>query len=158
MPYPTPTLFTKWYWMRQIDRGIILQYLLPLLHWLEPIAPRHNLKCMPHKTRYPNCCPPFSHWTATSLRCRRRWSSLSENLIQKHRSLISTIRRSPAEMLGEVFAHCLPERCTLRVNKTPSFLTRACHHWRHINIAISMRELWSSFTHQSHCPFDVVTS
>ncbi|KIM82259.1 hypothetical protein PILCRDRAFT_32060, partial [Piloderma croceum F 1598] len=79
---------------------------------------------------------------ATLTELQRKRQTLYSH-IQEHKSLISAIRRFPAELLGEVFAHCLPERWQERTNKTPSLLTQVCRHWR--AIAISMRELWSSF-------------
>lgn len=91
--------------------------------------------------------------TLTELR-RKRQTLLSH--IQEHKSLISAIRRFPAELLGEVFVRCLPERWqkrTFGVNKTPLLLTQVCRHWR--AIAISTRELWSSFVYERLNPSDV---
>lgn len=68
---------------------------------------------------------------------------------QEHRSLISPIRRFPAEVLGEVFSYCLPEAwqtSNFSAITAPMLCTHICSHWR--AVAISTTKLWSSFSYK----------
>lgn len=60
-----------------------------------------------------------------------------------YRSLLSPIRRLPAELLGVVFVFCLPNSSFVLPEKrhAPLLLTRICSSWR--TIALSTPELWS---------------
>ena len=92
--------------------------------------------------------------TLTELQRKRQ---VLHNYFQEHKSLLSSIRRFPEELLGEIFSHCLPERWqdrTLRRVKAPLILTQICRHWR--AIAISTRKLWSSVVYESQSSSDIV--
>ena len=63
----------------------------------------------------------------------------------------SPIRKLPAELLGEIFFHCLLTRAdgcvdyiTPEANTAPLLLCRICMHWR--RVALSTPVLWSSFS------------
>ena len=57
--------------------------------------------------------------------------ALSEE-IEAHRALISPFRRLPLEIMGEIFAHCLPthHNAFMSVEEAPLLLGRVCSVWR----------------------------
>ena len=73
------------------------------------------------------------------LQCR----ALSEE-IEAHRALISPFRRLPLEIMGEIFAHCLPthHNAVMSVEEAPLLLGRVCSVWR--SITLSTPRLWAS--------------
>ncbi|KIM90109.1 hypothetical protein PILCRDRAFT_42451, partial [Piloderma croceum F 1598] len=61
---------------------------------------------------------------------------------QAHKALISPIRRTPPEMLANIFVLCLPddEFVGMYVLDAPLLLVQICSHWR--KIALSTQRLW----------------
>ncbi|KAG2132905.1 uncharacterized protein EDB93DRAFT_1340017 [Suillus bovinus] len=60
-----------------------------------------------------------------------------------HKGLVSTLWRLPAEILSQIFKHCLPETNLLlspSTLKAPLLLTGICRRWR--EVAVGMPELW----------------
>ncbi|KAF8953745.1 hypothetical protein BDZ97DRAFT_1870859 [Flammula alnicola] len=77
----------------------------------------------------------------------RRIQHMHEGLsreIEDHRALISPARRLPADVLREIFMHCLPtgHNAIMSKDEFPILLTRVCHRWR--TIAFSTPRLWAS--------------
>ncbi|KAF5315988.1 hypothetical protein D9758_018111 [Tetrapyrgos nigripes] len=64
--------------------------------------------------------------------------------IDAHRALLSPSRRLPAELLSEIFAHCLPRdrnpNCSQ--SEAPILLGRVCRTWR--QVSLSTPYLWAS--------------
>ncbi|KAG2032892.1 hypothetical protein BDR03DRAFT_731357 [Suillus americanus] len=62
--------------------------------------------------------------------------------MNSHKRLVSALWRLPAEVLSQIFAHCLPnERCLSPASKAaPMLLTRVCRRWR--EVAVDMSSLW----------------
>ena len=66
--------------------------------------------------------------------------------VDSHRALAAPFRRFPADIWGEIFAHCLPTNklnlssCTLK--EAPLLLTTVCRAWR--EIALNTPRLWGS--------------
>ncbi|KIJ94521.1 hypothetical protein K443DRAFT_356786 [Laccaria amethystina LaAM-08-1] len=76
--------------------------------------------------------------------------------IDKHRALITPIRRLPLDILQEIFTHCLPTEGNpiMSADETPLLLTRICSLWR--NAAFSAPRLWSQIhipVPNSHCKY-----
>ena len=68
----------------------------------------------------------------------------------EHERLLSPIRRLPADLLGDIFIFCLPERWQDRRFEgtiAPLLLTKICRYWR--AVAVSTARLWSSFVYES---------
>jgi hypothetical protein len=59
-----------------------------------------------------------------------------------HKGLLSALWRLPAEVLSEIFVHCLPqtEYLEISLNSAPVLLTRICRRWR--EIAVGTSSLW----------------
>ena len=64
--------------------------------------------------------------------------------INAHRALISPFRRLPLDIMGEIFAHCLPthHNAVMSVEEAPLLLGRICSRWR--SITLSTPRLWAS--------------
>ncbi|KAJ3828654.1 hypothetical protein F5880DRAFT_1528784 [Lentinula raphanica] len=64
------------------------------------------------------------------------------NFIEAHRALMSPVRQVPAEVLAEIFVHCLPtERNAVRsLDEAPLLLTTICRDWR--RVALDIPRLW----------------
>jgi hypothetical protein len=78
------------------------------------------------------------------------------NYFHEHERLLSPIRWLPADLLGDIFIFCLPERWQDRRFEgsiAPLLLTKICRHWR--AAAVSTARLWSSFVYESQSPSDV---
>ncbi|KAG1882786.1 hypothetical protein F4604DRAFT_1921382 [Suillus subluteus] len=62
--------------------------------------------------------------------------------MNSHKRLVSTLWRLPAEVLSQIFAHCLPNRHRLSPasKAAPMLLTRICRRWR--EVAVDMSSLW----------------
>ena len=69
--------------------------------------------------------------------------ALSEE-IEAHRALISPFRQVPLDVVGEIFAHCLPthHNAVVSVRVAPLLLGRVCSAWR--SITLSTSRLWAS--------------
>ncbi|KAK1231633.1 hypothetical protein PQX77_005256, partial [Marasmius sp. AFHP31] len=69
-----------------------------------------------------------------------------QQFVDGHLALAAPFRRFPADVWGEIFAHCLPVNkmnvavCT--VKEAPLLLTAVCRDWR--EIALNTPRLWSS--------------
>ncbi|KAK1221257.1 hypothetical protein PQX77_015917 [Marasmius sp. AFHP31] len=69
-----------------------------------------------------------------------------QRFVDGHLALAAPFRRFPADIWGEIFAHCLPVNkmnvavCT--VKEAPLLLTAICRDWR--EIALNTPRLWSS--------------
>ncbi|KAJ8078167.1 hypothetical protein PM082_000373 [Marasmius tenuissimus] len=69
-----------------------------------------------------------------------------QQFVDGHLALAAPFRRFPADIWGEIFAHCLPTNklnvavCTLK--EAPLLFTNVCRAWR--EIALSTPRLWSS--------------
>ncbi|KAL0572088.1 hypothetical protein V5O48_009882 [Marasmius crinis-equi] len=65
--------------------------------------------------------------------------------IDRHRPLLSPVRRLPADILGEIFVHTLPTNSYNVAGRTlkdaPLLLTTICHSWR--EIALKTPRLWN---------------
>ncbi|KAG1884112.1 hypothetical protein F4604DRAFT_1952599 [Suillus subluteus] len=59
-----------------------------------------------------------------------------------HKRLVSALWRLPAEVLSQIFAHCLPNcrRLSPASREAPLLLTRICRRWR--EVAVDMSGLW----------------
>jgi hypothetical protein len=70
---------------------------------------------------------------------------------QAHRGLLSPIRRTPPELLAEIFVLCLPndEFVGVDVSAAPLLLVQICSHWR--KIALSTPRLWNSISVDIEC-------
>ncbi|KAJ6506256.1 hypothetical protein C8R47DRAFT_112117 [Mycena vitilis] len=79
------------------------------------------------------------HLQATLEQCQRRRKEVSES-VRQHRSILSTIRRVPAELLCEIFQFAW----TWSGPKPPWYLGHICRSWRHH--AVSYALLWTSVT------------
>ncbi|ESK83795.1 hypothetical protein Moror_13550 [Moniliophthora roreri MCA 2997] len=66
-----------------------------------------------------------------------------KSFIDKHHSLLSPIRRVPADILREIFIRCIPEDYipTSDLQEAPLLLTGICQLWR--EIVISTPQLWN---------------
>ncbi|ESK90581.1 hypothetical protein Moror_4250 [Moniliophthora roreri MCA 2997] len=66
-----------------------------------------------------------------------------QSFVDNHRSLLSPVRRTPIDILREVFVRCLPDdRLPVRtLREAPLLLTGICRTWR--EIAISTPHLWN---------------
>ncbi|KAF5393488.1 hypothetical protein D9757_000469 [Collybiopsis confluens] len=64
--------------------------------------------------------------------------------IRSHKALLSSMRRLPAEVLTEIFLHCLPaDRNPVRsTREAPLLLTGVCRRWR--EVALHSPSLWNS--------------
>ena len=64
--------------------------------------------------------------------------------IEAHRALISPFRRLPLDVMGEIFAHCLPthHNAVMSIREAPLLLGRVCSAWR--SITLSTPQLWAS--------------
>ncbi|KAG1849905.1 hypothetical protein DFJ58DRAFT_729370 [Suillus subalutaceus] len=62
--------------------------------------------------------------------------------MNSHKRLVSALWRLPAEVLSQIFAHCLPNRHRLSPTSkaVPMVLTRICRRWR--EVAVDMSSLW----------------
>ncbi|KIJ98510.1 hypothetical protein K443DRAFT_206906 [Laccaria amethystina LaAM-08-1] len=69
--------------------------------------------------------------------------ALSEE-IEAHRALMSPFRQLPLDVMGEIFAHCLPthRNAALSVQEAPLLLGRVCSEWR--SVTLSTPRLWAS--------------
>ncbi|EGO03772.1 hypothetical protein SERLA73DRAFT_83910, partial [Serpula lacrymans var. lacrymans S7.3] len=69
-----------------------------------------------------------------------------EGSLRSHKTLVSAVRRLPAEIMGEIFIQCLPCEHYIRprVEDCPLLLTRVCRSWR--TIALSVPQLWCSLS------------
>ncbi|KAG7099947.1 hypothetical protein E1B28_001740 [Marasmius oreades] len=68
-----------------------------------------------------------------------------QTFVSSHKALISPIRRLPAEVMSEIFVHCLQTKDrnpTRSLAEAPLLLTLVCRRWR--EIALSTAQLWSS--------------
>ncbi|KIK67566.1 hypothetical protein GYMLUDRAFT_877971 [Collybiopsis luxurians FD-317 M1] len=63
--------------------------------------------------------------------------------IRSHQALLSPMRGLPAEILSEIFLHCLPlDRNPVRSMREPPLLfTRVCRRWR--DVALNTPRLWT---------------
>ncbi|KAE9400643.1 hypothetical protein BT96DRAFT_818902, partial [Gymnopus androsaceus JB14] len=68
--------------------------------------------------------------------------STIRSFIRSHNALLSPMRRLPAEVLSEIFFHCLPtDRNPVRsIKEAPLLFTRVCSRWR--SIALESPRLW----------------
>ncbi|KAG1810844.1 uncharacterized protein BJ212DRAFT_570819 [Suillus subaureus] len=57
-----------------------------------------------------------------------------------HKRLVSALWRLPAEVLSQIFVHCLPNRLSPVSQAAPMLLTRICRRWR--EVAVDMSSLW----------------
>ncbi|KIK62613.1 hypothetical protein GYMLUDRAFT_132881, partial [Collybiopsis luxurians FD-317 M1] len=57
--------------------------------------------------------------------------------INAHRAVTSAIRRFPAEILTEIFVHCIPaDRYPVRsLKEAPLILTTICRSWRAVSLS-----------------------
>ncbi|EPQ54021.1 hypothetical protein GLOTRDRAFT_24996, partial [Gloeophyllum trabeum ATCC 11539] len=62
--------------------------------------------------------------------------------IHRQRSVLSPLRVIPAELLSEIFVHCLPEDVFIpcRASSAPLVLTQVCQFWT--EVALSSPRLW----------------
>ncbi|KAJ8095782.1 hypothetical protein PM082_022889 [Marasmius tenuissimus] len=67
-----------------------------------------------------------------------------QRFAERHRHLISTARRIPGELLGEIFVKCLPKKTlpARSVKDAPLLLTTVCRSWR--SVALRTPRLWNS--------------
>ncbi|KIK66067.1 hypothetical protein GYMLUDRAFT_158552, partial [Collybiopsis luxurians FD-317 M1] len=65
-----------------------------------------------------------------------------EEYIMAHKALASPVRQLPAEILAEIFVHCLPDCAVRDLSEAPLVLTRICRSWR--RIALDTPRLWQS--------------
>ncbi|KAF7367732.1 hypothetical protein MSAN_00837100 [Mycena sanguinolenta] len=67
-----------------------------------------------------------------------------QTAIDAHRALISPMRRIPDDVLGEIFAACLPteHNALIDLAEAPLLLGRICRRWRAVSYSTPM--LWSS--------------
>ncbi|KAJ7196761.1 hypothetical protein GGX14DRAFT_326958, partial [Mycena pura] len=61
-----------------------------------------------------------------------------QDLVQSHRSVVSTIRRLPTDILGEIFSHA--SRSPVHSPEALSRLVGVCQRWR--TIALASPLLW----------------
>ncbi|KAF5361516.1 hypothetical protein D9758_006136 [Tetrapyrgos nigripes] len=87
---------------------------------------------------------------ATMHKCMHRRNKLLSRM-DAHRALISPIRRVSAEVMSEIFSHCLSEdhNPVRSIAEAPLLLTRICRSWR--EIALSDPRLWSAI--HIHIPY-----
>ncbi|KDR66315.1 hypothetical protein GALMADRAFT_217157 [Galerina marginata CBS 339.88] len=73
------------------------------------------------------------------------------DVIDKHRRLLSPVRRLPDDILAAVFLFCLPDshNAVMDKNDSPLLLGRVCKHWR--NVAYRTPLLWATL----HLPFPI---
>ncbi|KAL0564780.1 hypothetical protein V5O48_017259 [Marasmius crinis-equi] len=68
-----------------------------------------------------------------------------QHFIDRHRSLLSPVRRVPADLLGEIFVEALPSNtfdlAARTVKDAPLLLTTICHSWR--EVALKTPRLWN---------------
>ncbi|KAL0568536.1 hypothetical protein V5O48_013443 [Marasmius crinis-equi] len=68
-----------------------------------------------------------------------------QHFIDRHRSLLSPVRRVPADLLGEIFVQTLPSNtfnlAARTVKDAPLLLTTICHSWR--EVALKTPRLWN---------------
>lgn len=57
---------------------------------------------------------------------------------------LAPIRRTPSEILGEIFLWCLPQTCHPNAEEAPLLLCRVSRFWRYV--AESTPQLWSEFS------------
>ncbi|KAG1888642.1 hypothetical protein F4604DRAFT_1674299 [Suillus subluteus] len=62
--------------------------------------------------------------------------------MNSHKRLVSALWRLPAEILSQIFVHCLPigYRLSPALEAGPTLLTKICRRWR--EIAVDMPDLW----------------
>ncbi|KAG1878083.1 hypothetical protein DFJ58DRAFT_740648 [Suillus subalutaceus] len=81
-----------------------------------------------------------------SINCIHRQLVAKKNKITQsmnsHKRLVSALWRLPAEVLSQIFAHCLPigHRLSPASEAVPMLLTRICRRWR--EVAVDMPSLW----------------
>ncbi|CAA7266163.1 unnamed protein product [Cyclocybe aegerita] len=75
---------------------------------------------------------------------RQRFEATQQS-INKYETILSPIRRVPADVLGEIFAHCLPtHRNPLFLSsEAPILPSHVCRSWR--AMALSTPSLWARF-------------
>ncbi|KAF5355360.1 hypothetical protein D9758_006111 [Tetrapyrgos nigripes] len=80
----------------------------------------------------------------TALRELEQKRNSVQTWIDAHRALLSPSRRLPAELLSEIFVHCLPRdrnpNCSQ--SEAPILLGRVCKTWR--QVSLSTPYLWAS--------------
>lgn len=78
---------------------------------------------------------------------------MQSSLTHLRTTSITPINRLPAELLSEVFLHCLPDDGDARptAREAPVVLTQICAQWR--EVALSTPQLWSSLT--IHLPINI---
>ncbi|KAJ6507773.1 hypothetical protein C8R47DRAFT_1099513 [Mycena vitilis] len=64
--------------------------------------------------------------------------------VRQHRAILSTIRRVPSELVGEIFALTLSEKGEDAATHTPWYLGHICRSWRRYALGHSL--LWRSIT------------
>ncbi|KAK1222616.1 hypothetical protein PQX77_014529 [Marasmius sp. AFHP31] len=66
-----------------------------------------------------------------------------QTFIDKHKAVLSPFRRFSAELMAEIFAHCLPAGFRTRdIQQAPLLLTRVCRSWR--AMALGTPKLWDA--------------
>jgi hypothetical protein len=77
--------------------------------------------------------------------------ALLKRPIDAHRALISPMRRTPDDVLREIFHFCLPSEHNALIDRdeAPMLLGRICRHWQ--SVAHSTPNIWSSL---HIAPFD----
>ena len=85
--------------------------------------------------------------------------ALSED-IEAHRALISPFRQLPLDVVGVIFAHCLPTHhdAVVSVRVAPLLLGRVCSAWR--SITLSTPRFWASLhipKPRSYSLFEIAT-
>jgi hypothetical protein len=70
--------------------------------------------------------------------------ALLKRPIDAHRALISPMRRTPDDVLREIFHFCLPSEHNALIDpdEAPMLLGRICRHWR--SVTHSTPNIWSS--------------
>ncbi|KAG7089361.1 hypothetical protein E1B28_011051 [Marasmius oreades] len=70
--------------------------------------------------------------------------------IAHYNAILSPIRLLPAEIISEIFFHCLPDQLFIRPSpcEAPLLLTQVCRNWR--ETAFSTPRLWSSIAVTVH--------
>ncbi|KAJ7648209.1 hypothetical protein DFH06DRAFT_1095634 [Mycena polygramma] len=80
---------------------------------------------------------------AALFRSQSRRHEVAEN-VRQHQSIMSPIRRVPAELICEIFLAASSSEDAVAVNKPPWYLGHICQAWRHH--ALSYPALWLSIT------------
>jgi hypothetical protein len=80
----------------------------------------------------------------TTLQKLERERDLIQHHIDAHEGLLSPTRRLPAEILSEIFSHCLPtdRNPTCSQSDAPLLLGQVCKDWR--QVSLSTPYLWAS--------------